>query len=1063
MTIPSPSNHANNTNSPNSNNPARSLSSAYAQFPSSPVPPHSTSLLPLFSTVGATPGSPTPLALDMKRLLAKPAPPYAHTHGRSNGSSSESEGFSGADSSHRKSSLVPVPRKVGRSRSLQSLLPDRKKERGIDATTPEKDNRKSKEKRPRNVLRRRPSTQLQSHMQKSSPALPETTTTTVTATAFPLPSLNLSLHSPLPPLTPRSPLSPSMFPSSPASANASTSFPLGPRARPRSKSSPRPSTAPSPSHPPTRLVSSFDKPLPPTPTEENGSVGPESAQPRHECWGNDVGGVVQEYVVNVTDEKGKNVDPRRRLRELKGTPVPSPSPSPSRSHSPSSKPRHQPHHLSAPSSLNDHSSSRSRSRSRNPPPIDTDLPSASQTSTSLTPAAAVVAAYKRQTLLDEASMNERNGVSMSGSDSAKKAKKRPHTSAGHGRSATEPQPRRIPESKIKDDQDIGKHQPYYTVVGTSSERVVAAGGPEDRHHISWENVPPLTLAHKPSVGGGLRTLTRKVSGHFKRAVNGTQSEGEERDKGERRRVSMSTEKERGRPSFSGTRAASGKRGDKGGMGISLRLSIDKFAEARAVRGGAVEGKDTPPTSSTKSRGSGASTPSPSGGGSGNKLWKLMKRISTGALREKFVYDGHAPPVPSLPKEYAAPAPAADPMAKKDDRLDPCTSPLVEGFGKAVRKKASIVLGVGVGVKVTSGGGKSPITNPTLPSSPLATQAPFPAARPSPPPPAPRPSTTTRSSSPMSSDVGSSRFFAGYKPSSTSAHSSTSSLPIEDNTPLPPLPHSVFSKHTSVGHYIVPPSELRKMCITSDEAYARGPEGTEDSLTLSSPRNPTPTSTSTSSRTQMKLRLVVPSTPSSPVEMPRGETDNDDYLIPHTPASEMASLPLPPRRPGVLLGRRRRDTYASIMAEAGWGAQGAKEEITEHEVENEERMEWDRIWESSNAGKELDDEAQSLDSRSGSPMIPSFSTTDPINTFPKHASATASRRSPSTTTGSPSIIPHHRHALRLCPEDMGYSPGIESLPLPPRPARSPQRPASTPTQSSQTTTFLRNSNRYSDEC
>ncbi|KAG6875015.1 hypothetical protein C0992_005550 [Termitomyces sp. T32_za158] len=788
----------------------------------------------------------------MKRLLAKPAPPYAYPHGHSIGSGSESEGFS--DSSRQKTLLVDhgtAPPKMGRSRSLQSLL-DYRKERQL-------------------------------HVKKSRLA------------------------------------------------------PL---------------------------------PLPPN-LEEDRLFGSGPAQ----TLKNEVDAGTEEYVISVTDEKGKKVNARA-----------------------------------------------SSSRVQKTPPTGSEA--TSDTSTSLTPAAAVVAAYKRQENLHKTLPITRSSIDVDGGASlseygqlrtGKKIKKRPYTSSGHGRSATESQPHisGMGSKHASNEEDGGNYPPYYTVFGTSSDHVVAAGGPKDRNHLSWEIVPPFAFTHKGSEGkdgGGLRTLTRKMSGRFKRAGNGTQSEGEE----ERRRVSFHTERERGRQSFqerSRTRAVL----DNGGL--SLRLSIDEFAESKVVAHR--EEKDTTPTSATRSRGSGTSTPSPSGGGS--KIWKLMKRLSTGALREKFVSHEQAPPVPLLPKEYAVP----DSIQSFDAKTEVSnTLPITEGFGKAVRKKASVILGV----KVTSNCG-SPI-KPLVPSSPLASQVPTPAIRPS--PPMPRPSTTTRSSSPVSSDVASSRFFAGHKHSSMSAHSSTSSLPIEVNAhPPPPLPPSLFYRDSNVGQHIVPPSELGKIHVQSDDGQRHGHGGSEVSLALTSQKDPA----IQSPRSQMKLRLVMPTTILSPLET---RCEHDDYTIMHTPLDPEMSLSLPPRRPGLPLGRWRRDTYASLTGEVGQD-QGGEHEADE--VADEDVKEWELLW---GRSSNLIVDEKILDSRSGSPLIPSFSAEDPINAFSSKRTSTTSRPNakPSPSTTSPSIV-------CCCPSETGYilSPA-ESLPLPPRPARSPRRPASNPTQSNQ---------------
>ncbi|KAG6867091.1 hypothetical protein C0993_006929 [Termitomyces sp. T159_Od127] len=693
------------------------------------------------------------------------------------------------------------------------------------------------------------------------------------------------------------------------------------------------------------------------------------------------------------------------------------------SHPSSPQMNHQLQHFGARPSLNNITSSHSRSHSQKPWSTEYEFPS--DPSASLTPAAAVVAAYKQQENLHETKPIVRSSIEVDVGASmkeysklglGKKMKKRPHTSSGHGRSAMESRPptSAMGSNHMLSEEDGGKHRPYYTVFGTSSDHVVTAGGPEDRHHLSWEIVPPNGLARKASEGGdggGLRTLTRKMSGRFKRAGNGTQSEGEE----ERRRVSLHTERERGRQSFqerSRTRAVLGK-GEK--SGLSLRLSIDKYAEAKMIM--PVEEKDTTPTSATKSRGSGTSTPSPSVGGS--KIWKLMKRLSTGALREKFVNHDEAPPVPSLPKEYAVP----DQIRSFDAKAEAISGfPFTEGFSKAVRKKASVILGV----KATSNCG-SPIKAPVL-SSPLASQVPTPIIRPS--PLVPRPSTTTRSSSPVSSDVASSRFFANHKPSSMSAHSSTSSLPFEDNTyPPPPLPPSLFYKDSNVCQHIVPPSELGKVHVQPDEY---DPRGDEVSPASSSPSN----LTIQSPHSQMKLRLVVPTRPLSPLDT---HCERDDCTITHTPlAPEMASLSLPPRRPGMPLGRMRRDTYASLTGDVG---QDQDDEHEADEVVDEDIKEWEWLW-GINSNQNLGVDEKILDSHSGSPLIPSFSIDNPINTFSSRRTSTASRQNSKTSASA--SLPH-----TIQPHSSEIPSPAESLPLPPRPARSPQRPASNPTQSNQT--------------
>ncbi|KAG6915446.1 hypothetical protein DXG01_011446 [Tephrocybe rancida] len=1037
---------------------------------------------PLTSPLPASPAPGTSPSFDMKRLLAKPAPPYARNHGY--GSGSESEGLS--DSPRRGVALVDPgfvptptpPRKsksretvkdaeekkeknkssLGRSRSMQSISRD-----------PSAPQEKEKEKRPRNVLRRRPSTQ--NSAPSPTPALPTTSLSPITVSALSL--LLPHPRSPLPPISPRSPLTPSMLPTGSPSPSPSHSR----------KSSPGP-------RPSSRSTSSVDKPLPVPPRD--GREGYGGAQPRRERSKEfrqyDLDKEGEGCIVKVTDEKGEAVDredeKRRRLRELKGHPFPpspcrsvsaspSPSPSASRSHSPSMRLHRHPQdiNLSASSTTSASPSPVPSRSSRKPLPFSEFTKNSTSTTTktsvstsSLTPAAAVVAAYKRQTLLHEKPERRTTGGSSSVDTSAsmsgfsrlsfglggdggaggegfaaieriasqaqaheaserskeKLKSRRPHTSAGHARAATEPPLRHPTKSKTLDSQtagtggeadENGNHQPYYTIFGSSSGRVVAVGGPEDHHHLSWE-IAPIAMAGLVRKGSGLRTLTRKVSGRFRRG--GAQSEGE--DVGEERRgASLSVESTPKRATV-----APVVKGEKGGR--SLRLSIDKFPEeARVGR----EGREREtPTSATKSPASAASTPSPSGGG-GSRIWKLMKRISTGALRERYTYED-APPVPSLPKEYAA-SPVVRPVPVDDEEKDVLGTPLSGGgFGNVIRKKASIVLGV----KLSSDGG-SP-TKPTLPRSPLASH-PTPAVRPS--PPAPRPSTNTRSSSPMSSDVASSRFFSGpgYKHSSTSAHSSASSLLFEDGV-LPPLPQPLLSKTGNLGNHIVPPSELGKITINvrSDEGHG----GSQESHSSSSHRTNIQASPTPARSQLVKLTVVVP-----PTTVPR---KSDEYTIVRTPAVEIASLPLPPRRAG-RPGRIRRDTNTPTMAEDGWGEQQQQQQGSkvEREAGHEELQEWERMWGCSENRGESQGEGRDLTSScSGSPTIPSFSIADPINTFASKRSSVDTRRSNPSPSASTVSQPLHRHPPQL--DDMGYSPA-QTVP-PPRPQRSANRPtgASAPT-------------------
>ncbi|KAG6816211.1 hypothetical protein H0H87_007709 [Tephrocybe sp. NHM501043] len=285
----SSSSHANPKITPThralSSTSARHFSYSSVSSPNAMSPRSTTLPVPLSPPAAAA--TATPSTFDLKRLLAKPAPPYARTYG----SGSDSEGMS--DSAVRNKGVMLVDRgftlprtkekaQLGRSKSVQSFL------RGRDEYDAPHEKEKEKEKRPRNVLRRRPSTQ------KSAPSKPAMSPTIATAEPAPLPLLS-----------PRSPLTASILPGS-----LSPTLSRG--------SSPRPTTASSPA---ARSGSSLDKPLPVLPAQPaKGREGYGGAQPRRERsreWLVDRE-EPEEYADNVTDETGKHVDARKRLRELKG-------------------------------------------------------------------------------------------------------------------------------------------------------------------------------------------------------------------------------------------------------------------------------------------------------------------------------------------------------------------------------------------------------------------------------------------------------------------------------------------------------------------------------------------------------------------------------------------------------------------------------------------------------------------------------------------------------------------------------------------------------------------------
>ena len=398
--------------------------------------------------------------------------------------------------------------------------------------------------------------------------------------------------------------------------------------------------------------------------------------------------------------------------------------------------------------------------------------------------------------------------------------------------------------------------PYYTVFGSASGRIVAVGSPDDSKWNTYnQGYWDSTILGRTAVSTGFsdvdkgkakeslgRSLSRKVSGRWKK--QGSLAVGTlDREDGSRegRLLTRSSMQER-RKGGSTTRRDESEEEKRMRMRNrrSLRLSIDKFSDVvgkdfderlvlpprLATTGGGSPGvkSDGDADHGTKlSKAKKADGGSPAGSG-GNRFWKLMRRISVGGLREKYHDVEPPPPVPALPRDLQH----LHPSRSNDSAL---THQRSETPKKPASASSSPLSGTPV-VPV-------PPKLRTLPSSP-------------PGPNHPRPSTTTRSSSPVSSDVASSKFFHRNH----SAHSSTSSL-AEDSNP-PPLP-----KPPQFAQHIIDPSELGKAA----EEGARSPTRTQP------PRN---------------------------IPIPNQRMD-EDWSIVRSPSVELPSLPLPPpRRPAINL-------------------------------------------------------------------------------------------------------------------------------------------------------------------
>jgi hypothetical protein len=466
-----------------------------------------------------------------------------------------------------------------------------------------------------------------------------------------------------------------------------------------------------------------------------------------------------------------------------------------------SSPHQPPHLVSTPPSLDAaHRVRRSISDERKPRSSGNVSPTRS--SRMLTPAGAVVAAYKEQ----------------------EKRKKEFVLTNVHGLSRSD-----------SCDEDGGV---YYTVFG--SRTVVDVGAPEDE---SWSRkdlsnaVPDKAkrLSRKPSLGTFTR-LSRKPSAKTKNEANGVMSESE---CGHER---ASRNEEVRRSSFHGRRSTSvppGKHRNKKPPGILLDNSD----------GGPAWDSPRDPSTPTKSSGWSVDDPSPSAGG---KIWKLMKRISTSGLKDRYYAQEVAPPVPALPEGLLA-TPSPNPKSKsRSAPHSPEDSKLP--ISRYIRGRSSF--------------GDAPFTNrrrtsQSVPNPALSHRPPIlnsgkgPSHRQS--------STNTRSSSPLSSDKAPPKYWQKSRSSSVST--------FEE---IPPLPARIMtSKH------ILSPSELFRLEREQAMAEFPSPPSTVDS------HSPAPSPSNQHRKTMVVFRK-------SSLQGPHTQASGEDSEADGTSTSEFASLPTPPR-------------------------------------------------------------------------------------------------------------------------------------------------------------------------
>ncbi|KAJ3995692.1 hypothetical protein F5050DRAFT_257015 [Lentinula boryana] len=503
----------------------------------------------------------------------------------------------------------------------------------------------------------------------------------------------------------------------------------------------------------------------------------------------------------------------------------------------------------------------------------------------------------------------------------------------HSRSvkSSNPQLPSQPEKSSNEAEPFGEEpsQPYYTVLG-SSRRIVAAegikiedsflpdftwstsnlvegisssmgvglglgepsGGPENEVSRPPTQRSASVTVGKPSskssssfgIGIG-KTLSRKMSGRL-----GASKRGPSFDISSAPTSTASFIQENIRPSLHERRMVPGKesgnsapRADK----RSLRLSMDDYAP---TKGALSSPKNSPPLRRTQEgeirsplfKSSLVTSPQPSPtsasshSSSKNKIWNLMKRISTGALRDNYRDTGAGLPTSPLPQPPPPPVPALP----KDFSVYP---------KQMVRKHSADVTEIQILHKrnatlstIQSPNGKVPsagsIRAPMVPArinassgTPTSTST--------------RAGTATRSSSPISSsDIGSSKFFNR----SQSQRSSSSSYGEQ----IPPVPAVAPGKAVQLQQHILPPSELYQLHLNlernNDDSQTRPVTSSTNYAHSLSSLNTTPSIPHP--RSQVNLRLQTQQKSSS----------TEEWMIIPTPKEEKPAFSLPvPRRPNGL--------------------------------------------------------------------------------------------------------------------------------------------------------------------
>jgi len=335
---------------------------------------------------------------------------------------------------------------------------------------------------------------------------------------------------------------------------------------------------------------------------------------------------------------------------------------------------------------------------------------------------------------------------------------------------------------------------YYTVFG-SSGKVVAVGAPENerwsRYDLGTHSNKSKSVSRKPSLGA-LGRLSRKSSTKLKKDETMNACGVSESEHGHER---VTRDGKVGRLSFQGRRSASlpGKHRRKKSLGILVENP----------NAGLISDSPQSPSLPSKSGGWSLDDASPSTSG---KLWKLMKRISTGGLREKYNTQEAAPPVPALPEGLLLTPPRLKPNPRSAPQSPNDSKPPMTRY---IRGRSSFGDAPFTGRRRDTRGTPSLVFShrpPTLSSGKNPSHR--------------QPSTNTQSSSPVSSDKASSKFWQKSRSSSVST--------FED---MPPLPGRAVTSGP-----ILSPVELHKLEKEQATGDFSSPSSTVDSHSPNTPSN-----------------------------------------------------------------------------------------------------------------------------------------------------------------------------------------------------------------------------------